>query len=151
MRSGTSVVRDVILPEGTTLRLRAATRGDAAGLLRFVEQLSPESRHFRFHGLPRVGPRLVEPFLDPDWEERGALVGTLASGEGERIVALGTWSRLRERSAAEAAFAVDDEFQGHGIGTRLVEQLAGLAAEAGIGRFVAEVLPANLSMLRVFE
>ena len=151
MRSETSVVRDVILPEGTTLRLRAAARDDAAGLIAFVERLSPESRYFRFHGLPPVGPRLVEPFLDPDWDERGALVGTLAGEAGERIVALGTWSRLRDKTAAEAAFAVDDEFQGHGIGTRLVEQLAGLAAEAGIERFVAEVLPTNLNMLRVFE
>jgi len=151
MRSETSVVRDVILPEGTTLRLRAATKDDAGGLLAFVERLSPESLYFRFHGLPPVGPRLVEPFLDPDWNERGALVGTLASEAGERIVALGTWSRLRDRSVAEAAFAVDDEFQGHGIGTRLVEQLAGLAAAAGIERFIAEVLSANLNMLRVFE
>ena len=82
MRSETSVIRDVILPEGTTLRLRAATRDDAAGLLAFVERLTPESRYFRFHGLPPVGPRLVEPFLDPDWDERGALVGTLASEAG---------------------------------------------------------------------
>ena len=147
----TSVVRDVILREGTTLRLRAPARDDVAGLLAFVERLSPESRYFRFHGLPPVGPRLVEPFLDPDWDERGALVGTLAGENGERIVALGTWSRLRDRTGAEAAFAVDDEFQGQGIGTRLVEQLAALAADAGIERFVAEVLPANLSMLRVFQ
>ena len=98
MRSETSVIRDVILPEGTTLRLRAATSDDAAGLLAFVERLSPESRYFRFHGLPPVGPRLVEPFLDPDWDERGALVGTFAGEAGERIVALGTWSRLRDRS-----------------------------------------------------
>ena len=33
----------------------------------------------------------------------------------------------------------------------LVEQLAGLAADAGIERFVAEVLPSNLAMLQVFE
>jgi acetate---CoA ligase (ADP-forming) len=119
--------------------------------LGFGERFEEESRYFRFHGLPPVGPRLVEPFLDPDWDERGALAGTLAGEDGERIVALGTWSRLRDRTRAEAAFAVDDEFQGHGIGTRLVEQLAALAAEAGIERFVAEVLPANLSMLKVFE
>ena len=32
-----------------------------------------------------------------------------------------------------------------------MEQLAALAADAGIERFVAEVLPANLAMLQVFE
>jgi acetyl coenzyme A synthetase (ADP forming)-like protein len=151
MPSETSVVRDVILREGATLRLRAPTREDTPRLLAFVERLSPESRYFRFHGLPPIGPRLVEPFLDPDWDERGALMGTLAGEDGERVVALGTWSRLRDRTGAEAAFAVEDEFQRQGIGTRLVEQLASLAAEVGIERFVAEVLPTNLSMLRVFE
>ena len=151
MPAETSVVRDVILREGTTLRLRAPNRADAEAVLAFVNRLSPESRYFRFHGLPPVGPRLVEPFLDPDWDERGALIGTLAADEEERVVALGTWSRLRDPTAAEAAFAVDDEHQGQGIGTRLVEQLAGLAADAGIERFVAEVLPSNLAMLQVFE
>jgi acetyl coenzyme A synthetase (ADP forming)-like protein len=151
MPAETQVVRDVILRAGTTLRLRAPTGADAGAVLAFVERLSPESRYFRFHGLPPVGPRLVEPFLAPDWDERGALVGTLADEDSERVVALGTWSRLRDRTAAEAAFAVDDEHQRQGIGTRLVEQLAALAADAGIERFVAEVLPANLAMLQVFE
>jgi acetate---CoA ligase (ADP-forming) len=151
MPAETSVVRDVILREGTTLRLRAPNRADGGAVLAFVNRLSPESLYFRFHGLPPVGPRLVEPFLDPDWDERGALIGTLAADEEERVVALGTWSRLRDPTAAEAAFAVDDEHQGRGIGTRLVEQLAGLAADAGIERFVAEVLPSNLAMLQVFE
>ena len=145
-------MRDVILREGTTLRLRAPSRADADAVLAFVSRLSPESRYFRFHGSPPVGPRLVEPFLEPDWDERGALIGTLAAEEEDDcVVALGTWSRLRDRTAAEAAFAVDDEHQGRGIGTRLVEQLAGLAADAGIERFVAEVLASNLAMLQVFE
>src|SRR5437764_10906556 len=59
--------------------------------------------------------------------------------------------RLRDESAAEAAFAVADELQGHGIGTRLLERLAALAAEQGIERFVAEVMPENRAMLGVFE
>ena len=76
-------MRDVILREGTTLRLRAPNRADADAVLAFVNRLSPESRYFRFHGLPPVGPRLVEPFLDPDWDERGALIGTLVATEEE--------------------------------------------------------------------
>jgi acetate---CoA ligase (ADP-forming) len=144
------VVRDVILREGSTLRLRSPAAGDAEALLAFVSGLSERSRYLRFHGLPALGPVLVEPFLDPDWNERGSLVGTMETDGGERIVALASWARLRDANAAEVAFAVDDAVQGKGIGTRLLEQLAELAAGAGIERFVAEVLQDNLAMLSVF-
>src|SRR5512132_4352225 len=82
--------------------------------------------------------------------ERGVLIGTLADLDGnQRIVAVGEYIRLRDPAAAEAAFAVADELQGHGIGTRLLERLAALAAEQGIERFVAEVMPENRAMLGV--
>ena len=40
-----------------------------------------------------VDEKLVEPVLDPDWDERGALVGTLADGGEQRIVALADYVR----------------------------------------------------------
>jgi acetate---CoA ligase (ADP-forming) len=138
---------DVILRDGSTLRLRSPVAGDADELIEFFAQLSEHSRYLRFHGFPALGPKLVEPVLEPDWQERGALIGTL---EG-RIVALANWVRLRDPRAAEVAFAVGDEFQRRGIGTRLLEQLASRAAEAGIEEFVAEVLQDNTAMLGVFR
>jgi acetyl coenzyme A synthetase (ADP forming)-like protein len=93
-----------------------------------------------------VDRRIVEPFLDPDWSERGSLVGTLE----DRIVALASYARLRDPSTAELAFAVADEEQRRGIGTRLLEQLAARAGEAGIERFVADVMAENQAALRVF-
>ena len=96
-------------------------------------------------------PSLVEPFLEPDWLERGALVGTLADDGEERMVALASYSRLRDPAAAEVAFIVADEHQRRGIGTRMLEQLAERAAAVGIERFVAEVMADNAPMLRVFE
>ncbi len=144
-------VRDVILRDGTTLRLRRPAKDDEAGLLNFFGGLSDRSLYLRFHGHPVVGASLVAQFLDVDGVEQDALVGSLASGAGERIVALASWARLRDASAAEVAFAVDDTMQGKGVGTRLLEQLAELGAEQGIERFVAEVLPENRPMLRVFE
>jgi acetate---CoA ligase (ADP-forming) len=143
-------VLDVILRDGGTLRLRPPAAGDAVPLLRFFSDLSQESLYLRFHGLPAVSRTLVDPLLEPDWRERGALIGTLTADGGERVVAVALYARLRDATAAEAAFAVADEHQGRGIGTRLLEQLAHLAAEQGIERFVAEVLPANRSMLAVF-
>ncbi|MGH3023968.1 MAG: GNAT family N-acetyltransferase [Gaiellaceae bacterium] len=142
---------DVILRDGSTLRLRPPSERDAPALLGFFSRLSDESLHLRFHGIPAMTTRLVEPYLEPDWRERGALVGVLAAGDGERVVAVAGYARLREAAAAEVGFAVADELQGRGIGTRMLEQLAGLAVDHRIERFVAQVLPENRAMLRVFE
>ncbi|HXG75055.1 MAG TPA: GNAT family N-acetyltransferase [Gaiellaceae bacterium] len=144
-------VVDVILRDGSTLRLRPPTREDAGEIVEFFRALSERSLYLRFHGFPRVGPELVEQVLDPDWTERGALVGTFAEDGRERVVAVGNYQRLRDPTVAEAAFAVADAYQRRGIGTRLVEQLAERAGRVGIERFVAEVLPDNRDMLGVFE
>ena len=138
---------DVLLRDGTTLRLRAPTPADAHGLVEFMHGLSEQSLYYRFHGFPTVNEKLVAGFLDPDWQERGHLIGEL----GGRIIALASYVRLREPSSAECAFVVADDFQRRGIGTRLLEQLANRAASVGIERFVAEVLPENRQMLSVFQ
>src|SRR5439155_595144 len=103
--------------------LRPPTAADADALVAFFEHLSERSRYLRFHGVRAVGRPLVEDDLEPDWVERGALLGTLAGDEGgERVVALASWVRLRDPQAAEIGFAVADDEQGRGIGTRLLEQ-----------------------------
>jgi acetyl coenzyme A synthetase (ADP forming)-like protein len=138
---------DVILRDGSTLRLKAPAAEDADALVEFFSSLSDRSRYLRFHGFPGLGPTLVESVLEPDWQERGAL---LASLDG-RIAAVANWVRLRDPRAAEIAFTVGDEFQRRGIGTRLLERLAARAADAGIEEFVAEVLHDNSAMLAVFR
>jgi acetate---CoA ligase (ADP-forming) len=138
---------DVILKDGTTLRLRRPLAADVPRLVRFFEGLSERSLYLRFHGFPTIGPRLAEPFVDPDWESTGALIGEIA---GE-IVALASYARLRDPTSAEVAFSVAEAYQGRGIGTRMLEQLAAIAAANGIERFMAEVLPENRAMLSVFE
>jgi acetyl coenzyme A synthetase (ADP forming)-like protein len=143
---------DVILRDGGTLRLHPPAGSDADAVLDLLDGLSERSFYLRFHGFPKVRPQLVEPFLDPDWVDRGALIGTLADESGaQRAVALASYARLRDPAAAEVAFVVADDHQGRGIGTRLLEQLAARAAAVGVERFVAEVRPENQPMLHVFE
>ena len=150
--TATADVVDVILRDGRTLRLRPPRREDADALLAFFSGLSERSLYLRFHGLPALRPQLVEPVLEPDWTERGALLGTVAADDGEeQVVALANYVRLRDPSLAESAFTVSDAWQGRGIGTRLLEQLAARASGVGIERFVAEVMPDNRAMLGVFE
>lgn len=142
---------DVILRDGGTLRLRPPAPTDAEGLMAFFAGLTDESLFLRFHGFRRVDRELVEPLLDPDWDERGALVGSLAAGGAdERVVAVASYCRLPDTETAEMAFVVADAEQGRGIGTRLLEQLAARARAAGVTRFVAEVIASNAAALNVF-
>ena len=83
--------------------------------------------------------------------ERGALVGTLVGGDGQEIVALASYARLRDPASAEVACFRRRCQQGRGIGTRMLEQLAERAAAVGIERFVVDVMGENAAMMRVFE
>jgi acetyl coenzyme A synthetase (ADP forming)-like protein len=144
--SPVQAVSDVVLRDGSTMRFRPPRLEDAPTLLDFFRGLSDRSLYLRFHGRPTVDERLVAPMLEPDWTERGALVGM----DGEGIAALATYVRLRDAGIAEVAFAVADELQGRGIATRMLERLAALASLVGIEEFLAEVMPDNGAMLRVF-
>ena len=137
---------DVILRDGTTLRLRSPAPDDAEALLEFFRGLSQQSLRSRYHGLPAVDVHLVEPMLQADGREAAVLIGSVE----DRIVAVANFARLRDPTAAEVAFAVADEYQRRGIGTRLLEQLAALAGAQGIECFLATVLPDNRQMLGVF-
>ena len=151
MADAASEVRDVILRTGGTLRLRPPVAGDAEAVLAFLRGLSEQSVYRRFHGIPALRPETVEPFLDPDWRDRGGLIATMSDdSSGEQVVALANYVRLRDPARAEVAFAVADALQGQGVGTRLLEQLAATAAAQGISTFVAEVMPDNAPMLGVF-
>ena len=89
---------DVILRDGRTLRLRPPRVDDADALLEFFRALSEESLYLRFHGFPQVSAQLVEPLLEPDWEERGALIGALADEErdgAEEVVAVTNYAGPR--------------------------------------------------------
>jgi len=148
----TPPTEDVVLRDGSTLRLRPPTAEDEGVLISFFEALSPESRYLRFHGATMIGRPTVSVALETDWARRGSLLGELVDDTATlRPVALATYVRLRDPSRAEVAFAVADELHGRGIGTRLLERLAEHASAVGIEEFVAEVLPGNAAMLRVFD
>jgi RimJ/RimL family protein N-acetyltransferase len=143
---GDEVVRDVILRDGSTLRLRSASPEDLDDIKTFYEGLSEQSRYLRFHGFGRPDAA-ARDYAEADGDARVALIAR----QGGRVVAAAGYDRLREPGAAEVAFTVADDFQGRGTATRLLEQLASIGAEKGISRFDAEVMSDNRAMLAVFK
>jgi acyl-CoA synthetase (NDP forming)/ribosomal protein S18 acetylase RimI-like enzyme len=141
-----TLVRDVLLRDGATLRLQAPTPADVDDIKAFYDGLSPESRYLRFHGFGRT-----DAVARADADATGADRLTLISRHDGRVVAVACYAGLREPGVAEVAFAVADDDQRRGIGMRMLEQLAEIAADRGIHRFDAEVMAKNGPMLGVFE
>ncbi|MGO9900620.1 MAG: GNAT family N-acetyltransferase [Solirubrobacteraceae bacterium] len=140
------LIRDVLLRDGSTLRLQTPTPVDFDDIKEFFDGLSPDSRYLRFHGYARTD-FAARAAAEADGSDRFALI---ARHDG-RVVAVAGFDGLREPCAAEVAFAVADDFQHRGTGTRMLEQLAEIAAERAINRFDAEVMFDNLAMLGVLE
>jgi RimJ/RimL family protein N-acetyltransferase len=143
---GGPLVRDVILRDGTPLRLRTPTPADYGDIKAFYDRLSEDSLYARFHGSVRTeGPARSD--AEADGDTRVVLIGWRA----DRVVASGSYDRLREPAVAEVAFTVAEDFQGRGVAMRMLEQLAQIGAERGIARFDAEVMDSNQAMLAVFR
>ncbi|WP_329380550.1 bifunctional acetate--CoA ligase family protein/GNAT family N-acetyltransferase [Streptomyces sp. NBC_01716] len=147
---------DVVLRDGGTARVRPITTHDAERLVNFYEQVSDESKYYRFFApYPRLSDKDVYRFTHHDYVDR---VGLAVTVHGE-FVATVRYDRIdgdgRAASApadeAEVAFLVQDAHQGRGIASALLEHIAAVARERGIRRFAAEVLPANSKMIKVFR
>ena len=137
---------DVVLADGGIVHLRPARAEDGEGLLGLYSRLSPESLYLRFFSpVPAPVALELERLGDIDYERRFALVAEL----GDDIVAIARYDRVGA-GMAEIAFSVQDDQQGRGLGTTLLERLAAIARTKGIDRFTARTLPGNRKMLQVF-
>jgi acyl-CoA synthetase (NDP forming)/GNAT superfamily N-acetyltransferase len=146
---------DVVLRDGGTARVRPITVDDADRLVSFYEQVSDESKYYRFFApYPRLSAKDVHRFTHHDFVDRVGLAATV----GGEFIATVRYDRIsadgRAASApadeAEVAFLVQDAHQGRGVASALLEHIAAVARERGIRRFAAEVLPANNKMIKVF-
>ncbi|OKK14446.1 acyl-CoA synthetase [Streptomyces sp. CB02488] len=147
---------DVVLRDGGTARIRPITTDDAERLVSFYEQVSDESKYYRFFApYPRLSAKDVHRFTHHDYVDRVGLAVTV----GGEFIATVRYDRIdatgRPASApadeAEVAFLVQDAHQGRGVASTLLEHIAAVARERGIRRFAAEVLPANNKMIKVFR
>ncbi|MFB6822717.1 GNAT family N-acetyltransferase [Streptomyces virginiae] len=146
---------DVVLRDGGTARIRPITTEDAGRLVSFYEQVSDESKYYRFFApYPRLSDRDVHRFTHHDYVDRVGLAATI----GGEFIGTVRYDRIdaagRPASApadeAEVAFLVQDAHQGRGVASTLLEHIGAVARERGIRRFAAEVLPANTKMIKVF-
>jgi GNAT superfamily N-acetyltransferase len=141
------------LRDGRRVEIRALKPDDREGLVAAVGRTSDQSLYRRFFGAKRdFSEREIAFFLNVDFVNHVALVAVLEE-DGRPVIIAGGRYVVVQPGKAEVAFAVVDQYQGQGIGAALLRHLAAIARAAGliITELIAEVLPENTAMLKVFE
>lgn len=139
------------LRNGASLEVRALRQADRAEMLAAVGRASKETLYRRFFAPKRkFSEREIEYFLNVNFKSHVALAAVLSEGGRELIVG-GARYIVSQPGQAEVAFAVDDPHQKLGIATHLIAHLITIARAAELEEFIAEVLPENKPMLKVFE
>jgi GNAT superfamily N-acetyltransferase len=141
----------VELPDGMTVPYRAIAPDNAAALQRFHHRLSDRSIYLRFFGAkPELSDKKAGYFTNVDGKDRFALVALDPEREGE-IIAVVSFDRDGETDRAEYAAAVEDAWQGRGLGLVLTRRLIEAALKRGIRVLTGVVLFENKRMLNLLK
>lgn len=139
------------LRDGRSAWIREVRADDDAAVSRFVQELSPSSRYFRFMmGMRELSEDALQHFTRPQAGREAVLVATPGTSLG-RIVGLAQFVIDDDGENAEFALVVDDRWQRQGLGTRLLSELAAHAARHGVTQIHADVLADNHAMRRMAE
>jgi RimJ/RimL family protein N-acetyltransferase len=139
------------LRDGRAVEIRALRPDDKDDMLMAVSRTGTQSLQRRFFVVKRgFSEREIAYFMNVDFANHVALVA-FADEDGQKVIIGGGRYIVTEPGKAEIAFVVIDDYQGQGIGTLLMRHLAVLARKAELRELIAEVLPENAAMRKVFS
>ena len=127
--------RMIRLRDGSPAVLRPIGPDDREALVELVARLSDDSRLRRFlRSVDHLTDRELDYFTQVDHDDHEAVVAVDPSTGDLRGVA--RFVRFTDdREVAEAAVVVEDDWQGRGLGSALLDELARRARARGVRRF----------------
>ena len=150
-RTNPTVIRPLPLPDGTTVWTRPMGPDDAAAIQRLYSRLSPDTIYPRFFmASPQLSPELATYLTQIDGNNRRALAA-LDPQAPDEIIGVARYDRAPDTDRAEFAIAIEDRWQGHGLGSRLLRRLIEDAQARGIGYLEGDILPDNRRMLKLLR
>jgi len=139
------------LADGTDIVIRPIRPEDAALEKSFISQLSRQSRYFRFmQEIKELNQEMLVRFTQLDYDRELAMLAVLNNGTGnETGLGVARYIMNPDGKSCEFALVVADEWQGKGIGTRLMQLLMEAARLRGFIEMTGEVITENSNMLQL--
>ena len=149
------------MPGGGEYAIRPIRPDDAQMLQGLMQHLSAESRYFRFvSSIAQLPPTMLARFTLIDYDREMALVAVAKERtpgengvmvETQRIVGVSRYITNPDQSSCEFALVVADDFNGKGLGSRLMLSIMDVAREKGLSEIDGLVLANNPAMLKLMR
>jgi len=138
------------LPDGRDVTIRPIRPEDAEIEQDFIRNLSDEAKYFRFmHAVHELTPEMLVRFTQIDYHREMALIAVTWEDGKEIEHGVVRYVTNPDQNSCEFAIVISDEFQGHGIGQRMITRLMEIARSRGLDLIEGEVLTANHRMLEL--
>ena len=137
---------------GVELRYRAIRPSDEEEMRRLFYRFSEESVYYRyFTPITAMPHNKMQEYVNIDYNRTMSIVALEGDVGKGRIIAEARYIKLHTRPYAEVAFVVDEEYQGYGIASYLLQMLILQAKKNRLKGFIASVNESNGAMVRVFK
>jgi RimJ/RimL family protein N-acetyltransferase len=135
------------LRNGIQVTFRMMQPEDADLEQAFVTSLSDRSRYLRFFsGLRKLPPYMLLQLTHPEFPLSYAVIATTDVAGREQQIGVARYAPTEDETVAEFAVVVSDEWQGHGIGSELLQLVITAAAVGGLHRLEGLILRENSAM-----
>ncbi len=148
-------VRSWKLANGTAVTIRPIRPEDEPLMITFHKSLSEETVHLRYFGFLGgealvAHERLVRICFSDYDREIALVVETIQAAQAQRqIIAVARLIKAYGANEAEVAIVISDDWQGKGLGTKLLGDLVAIGRTEGLERIVGYILPENYVMQRI--
>ena len=146
---------------GGEYTIRPIHPDDARMLQELVQGLSSESRYFRFvSAMTELSAPMLARLTLIDYDREMALVAVLKSHkagedgamvETERIIGVSRYITNPDKASCEFSLLVADDFNGKGLGSRLMLSIMEVARDKGLEAIEGLVLANNPNMLKLMR
>jgi RimJ/RimL family protein N-acetyltransferase len=134
------------------VRFRAIRPSDEEEMRRLFYRFSSEAVYYRYFSPVKAMPHTrMQKYVNVDYSQNISIVGLVGEPGAGRIIAEARYSAMPDRPCADTAFIVDEDYQGKGIASYLLQTLMRIAKERGLQGIAADILPTNVAMWKVFE
>jgi acetyltransferase len=140
------------LSDGTAILFRPIKPEDEPLLKEMLSTLSEETLKRRFFQVIKsVTHEMLIKMCNIDYDREMAIVAEIRENQKRTFVGLGGLMVEPDFKKGEFGVVVHDQYQGKGIGYKLIDSLIGIAQEKGLEEFYGVVLSENKRMIELCQ